>query len=144
MGRRARRWSVSAYCVGPFYTNDRDALIAACEIEGPQTIVHPLLGEVQANCEEYVCVERRELGGYAAFDLRLVEAGSQPGLSSTADTASQASTAANNLGNTSAQSLNTTTSGVPASAPAPINNGPGGGAGFGGGSGGSPFSGPRA
>ena len=107
MGRRARRWNVSAYCIGPDYTDDRDALIAACETEGPQLLVHPLLGEMLANCDEYVATERREMGGYAAFDLRFVEAGAQPGLSVTADTASQAVSSANTLGNTSATLLNT-------------------------------------
>ena len=107
MGRKARRWTVTAYVIGPDYTSARDALIGACEQEGPQTLVHPLLGQVQANCDDYVSTERRELGGYCVFELRFVEAGSQPGAVVTADTSSQSMAAASNLKTTAATSADT-------------------------------------
>lgn len=106
MGRRARHWSVTAYLIGPNYIAARDALIAACEQEGSQSLVHPLLGTVQANCDDYVATERRELGGYCVFELRFVEAGTQPGLSVTADTQSQVGSAGANSDAATASSLN--------------------------------------
>ena len=111
MGRKGRRWPMVAYVIGPDYTSARDALIAACEREGPQTLVHPSLGEVQANCDDYVATERRELGGYCVFELRFVEAGSQPGTVVTADTQSQSQSAATDSDAAAATSLNTSTSG---------------------------------
>ena len=106
MGRKARRWTIAAYVIGPNYTTARDALIAACEREGPLTLVHPLLGSVQANCDDYVSTERRELGGYAIIELRFVEAGQQPGTVVTADTQSQVGSAAANSDATAANSAN--------------------------------------
>lgn len=94
MGRRARRWSIAGYLIGPNYLKPRDALVAVLESEGPHTLVHPLLGTVQANCDDYIVGERREQGGYCIVEMRFVEAGSQPGTTVTADTQSQVKSAA--------------------------------------------------
>lgn len=109
MGRKGRRWPVAAYVIGPDYRSARDALIAACEREGPQTLVHPSLGQVQAACENYVATERREQGGYCVFELSFLEAGSQPGAAVTADTQSRSTAAATQSDAASATSLNAAT-----------------------------------
>ncbi len=109
LGRRARRWTIAGYLIGPTYIADRAALIAACETNGPGTLVHPTLGTVQANCESYSTSESRERGGLATFEMVFVESGNLQGTAITTDTQSAASSAGSNLGNQSGQSLDNTT-----------------------------------
>lgn len=105
MGRRARRWTITGYVIGPFYTDDRDALIEVLEAEGPATLVHPTLGEVQANVDEYAATERREQGGYCVFEMRFVEAGQQPDSAPANDTQAQVNSSASDAGAAAASSL---------------------------------------
>lgn len=119
MGRKARRLSVSAYLLGPFYTADRDALIAACEQEGPGTFVHPTLGSMQAVCDGYRCEESREKGGFCAFELTFIEAGQAPSNAVLDDTQAQSTVTAENADAASAASLNTSLAGTPPSAADP-------------------------
>lgn len=49
MGRKAHRWQITGYCIGPYYTIDRDALVALCDSEGPYTLQHPSLGSEQVS-----------------------------------------------------------------------------------------------
>ena len=94
MGRKARRWQITAYVIGPDYLDGRDALIAACEAEGPSALIHPSLGEKIVHCDSYAVAESREQGGKAQLDLVFVEAGQNPDASATADTQAQATSAA--------------------------------------------------
>ena len=75
MGRKARVFPVTAYCIGPDYQFDRDALILALETEGVGTLVHPTFGEFQVKIGPYSCVERREAGGYCEIEFTAFEAG---------------------------------------------------------------------
>lgn len=75
MGRRARRFSVTGYVIGPDYIDVRDRLIAALEQEGPGLLVHPLLGEDLVQPDPYTVRESRRLGGMAEFEMVFVEAG---------------------------------------------------------------------
>ena len=75
MGQRAVRHQFTAYLVGPNYIRVRDALINACEIEGPGMLVHPLLGEFNVVCDSYIVTESRERGGFCAFELSFTQAG---------------------------------------------------------------------
>lgn len=94
LGRKARRWQITGYCIGPGYLADRDALIAVCEAEGPFTLVHPSLGAEQVHCEVCNPVEVREKGGYVVFELVFVEAGQSPDTATTTDTQAQVASAA--------------------------------------------------
>ena len=105
MGRKARRWSITGYVIGPLYLDDRDVLIAVCEAEGPFTLVHPSLGEEQVHCETYSVSESRERGGFAQFEMALVEAGQDPGTSATADTQAQVGSAADSSNTTAASTV---------------------------------------
>lgn len=85
MGRRARRWTVQAYVIGGVpgafdydYLQARDALISACEQEGPGLLVHPTLGEMMCNCDTYSCHESRTRGNMAEFEITFVESGTAP------------------------------------------------------------------
>ncbi|QEL49867.1 DNA circularization N-terminal domain-containing protein [Enterobacter sp. LU1] len=44
MGRKARRYSVSAYLVGNDYMSQRDRLLTALEQGGSATLIHPYYG----------------------------------------------------------------------------------------------------
>ena len=107
MGRRARRWNITGYNVGPDYLDYRDALIAVCESEGPFTLVHPSLGEMQVVCDTYDVSESREKGGYCTFQMLFIEAGQDPGADASDDTQSQVSSAANDANSAASSQLNT-------------------------------------
>ena len=102
MGRKAHRWTITGYILGPNYLGPRDALIALCDSEGPYTLQHPSLGFEQVHCETYAVTESREKGGWCAFEFVFVEAGQDPGVSATADTQAQLTTAADNNSATAA------------------------------------------
>jgi prophage DNA circulation protein len=76
MGRRARKYPVTAYLVSPDYTFDRDALIAALEQEGPGLLVHPTFGEFDVVAGDYTVSERRERGGHCEVEMLFLQAGS--------------------------------------------------------------------
>lgn len=81
MGRRARRWAVQGYAIGPTYLDTRDLLVAALEMDGAGTLILPLpyLGEsVEVMAGGYSYTEIRERGGFVAFEMEFVEAG-KPG-----------------------------------------------------------------
>jgi prophage DNA circulation protein len=105
MGRRARRWTVAGYLIGPSYIGDRAALIAACETIDGGSLVHPSIGTVQASCESYSTAEAREKGGYATFEMTFIETGSLTTNGVSTDTKSAAGTSADNLGSSSSKSL---------------------------------------
>ena len=106
LGRRARRWPVTGYCIGPGYIAARDALIAACEASGAATLVHPTLGQFQAKCDTYSVTEDKDRGGVCVFQMAFSEAGSLSFAAST-DTQAAAAASGNKLGQTVATSLNT-------------------------------------
>lgn len=121
MGRRARRWTIDAYLISPTYIDRRDALIQALETEDAQTLVHPLLGEVQAICENYSVTETREDGGFCRFTMAFVEAGQEPSSQPVDDTQNQVSSAADTAGAASAAKLNFNSTGPnPTATSAPI------------------------
>lgn len=75
LGRAARAWSFTAFVIGSDYGEQRDALLAALEEEGPGTLYHPELGEVQAAARRFSYAETRDAGGKCTFTLSFVEAG---------------------------------------------------------------------
>ncbi|MGZ8406471.1 MAG: DNA circularization protein, partial [Caulobacteraceae bacterium] len=75
LGRKTRRWTITAYVAGPDYMQGRDDLIAAIETEGPGRLVHPYLGEKLVAVETSTVGESSGAGGLAAFNLVFVETG---------------------------------------------------------------------
>lgn len=75
LGRRARRWAISGYVIGPDYTRDADALERALIGGEAGTLQHPTMGSMQVFCETYTRTERRTEGGFASFDMTFAEAG---------------------------------------------------------------------
>lgn len=94
LGRRARQFSVTAYCVGPFYLDDRDALVEALEEEGSGLYIHPSQGEFEVMVGAYSTVEKRDKGGYAEFDITFLEAGNASPFTIVDETAGQVEDAA--------------------------------------------------
>ncbi|SER56944.1 DNA circularisation protein N-terminus [Faunimonas pinastri] len=94
MGRAAKRVTISAYCIGPYYLDDRDALITALEQEGSGLLIHPSLGEETVVCVGYNVTEERTHGGYCALEINFVEAGEAADTVLQDDTASQGTTKA--------------------------------------------------
>jgi len=76
MGRRARLLPASGYVIGDNYRLQAAALIAACEVPGPGTFIHPSLGAFQVRCDSCVMSENEYEGRMARFSFVFVEAGS--------------------------------------------------------------------
>lgn len=89
LGRRARRYRVDGFIVGPDYLAQRDALIEALETKGPGELVHPRYGTVWVSLPEEVPIrESHAEGGMARFTAVFVEDTDNRQPSAEADTAS--------------------------------------------------------
>lgn len=76
LGRKARRYSVSAYVIGGDYMTQRDRLLTALEQSGSGTLVHPFYGSVTVNVDGEIKVRHsRENGGMCEISLQFVESG---------------------------------------------------------------------
>ncbi|SAF46690.1 DNA circularization protein [Enterobacter kobei] len=76
MGRKARRYSVSAYLVGNDYMAQRDRLLTALEQGGSATLIHPFYGSVTVNVDGEIKVQHsRDNGGMCTISLQFVESG---------------------------------------------------------------------
>ena len=76
LGRKARRFNFAAYIMGPGYDLVRDALINACEADGPGQLIHPFHGTHTVLCETGSVSESRQGGRrMAIFNLSFVEHG---------------------------------------------------------------------
>jgi prophage DNA circulation protein len=127
LGRKARRWQITGYCIGPDYLDDRDALVEVCEAQGPFTLVHPSFGPQQVHCEVCNPVEVREKGGYVVFELVFVEAGQSPDDSTTTDTQAEAQGAAAASNDATASTLDDSLAGRNGGGVSGINAGAGSG-----------------
>lgn len=78
MGRRMRRFRVSGYVIGDDYIQQRDALIAALEAEGPGTLVLPTTDGMQVVVDHFDSVESRTRGRVCEFEMMFHEAGRDP------------------------------------------------------------------
>jgi prophage DNA circulation protein len=107
MGRRAKRFRIEGYVIGPNYKTGRDALMQACEQEGGGALIHPTMGTLQVICEAINTTETREWGGYCIFDLSFVEVGSPGNAGTNIDTAAQSGSAADSNSTTAASSADT-------------------------------------
>ena len=91
MGRKAKTFSVRAYCItypgggggGGAYARDyrqpRDRLVSALEQLGPGGLQLPTLRSEQVVVTRYRLTEEEKLGGYCVFDIEFAEAGQAPG-----------------------------------------------------------------
>lgn len=75
LGRKARTVTVEAYVLGADYMAKRDALLTACEAEGPGALIVPWMPERKVVCTGLRKRESVSEGGMARFSLTFAEAG---------------------------------------------------------------------
>lgn len=76
MGRKARKYSVSAYVVGSDYMAQRDRLLTVLEQGGSGTLIHPFYGSLTVNVDGEIKVKHsRDKGGMCEISLQFVESG---------------------------------------------------------------------
>lgn len=77
LGRKGYTVTVEGYVIGADYMSKRDALIAACNAEGPGALITPWMPERQVVCTAMRKRESAHEGGMARFSLTFAEAGSE-------------------------------------------------------------------
>jgi hypothetical protein len=75
LGLRMRGFTVEAYVIGARWIEERDALMRACEQEGPGELVHPFLGARNVVCPSYRLRESTAELGVARLALFFADAG---------------------------------------------------------------------
>lgn len=104
MGRKARRWPLEIYVLGPDYMAARDRLITALEEPGPGTLIHPYLGSLQAVVTEARGPrESTREGGMARFSVTFAEAGDNRYPTAQADTSATTKGKAQDMATTAKQ-----------------------------------------
>lgn len=84
MGRKARRYSVTAVILGDDYDRARQTLVEVLETAGPHKFVHPWWGESRVVVEGVGDFEESsEKGGMVSVSLSLSEAGEQTKITAT-------------------------------------------------------------
>jgi prophage DNA circulation protein len=89
MGRAAKRFQITAYCIGDDYVAQRDALLDACDADGSGVLIHPTLGTLTVMCGPVSSHESRLRGGICTFEMVFFEAGQAPSAAVTDDTQGQ-------------------------------------------------------
>lgn len=98
LGRRSRKYGITAMVIGPDYLAARDAIIAVLEAPGPHLFVHPWMGEVSVIIDEGSSLDIQEShaeGGWARFSVNFVESGDADGAKITISTSAALTVAAN-------------------------------------------------
>lgn len=73
LGRKPRDFSIDGFVIGEDYFDARDAILAACEEEGPGELVHPFLGRYTVVCTGITLRETTQDGGMARISLKFIE-----------------------------------------------------------------------
>lgn len=105
MGRAAKRFQITGYCIGDDYIAQRDALLDACDADGPGILVHPTLGSLKVMCGPVSSHESRLRGGICTFEMTFFEAGQAPSAAVVDDTQSVVSAQADTTGDASSSAL---------------------------------------
>lgn len=72
LGLLPRRFNVRAFLVGDDVYQQRDAMLAACEMAGSGTLVHPTLGSLEVVLLQFSVTDRRERGRIVDFSLQFI------------------------------------------------------------------------
>jgi prophage DNA circulation protein len=78
MGRKAFRYLVQGYLIGPHYWDQKNRLIAELDKDGPGLLRLPLpynMADVKVTVASYTAVEGRERGGFCMIEMDFVEYG---------------------------------------------------------------------
>lgn len=74
LGRKAREFSFEAYCIGPDYLREKEALIAVAEKPGSKELVHPFYGRRRVTITRFQVKETTREGGYASISITCIAA----------------------------------------------------------------------
>lgn len=91
LGRKARKFEVECYVIGPDFDVTAKRLIEAFEEKGPGLLVHPFYGEHKVAVESARPKYSTREGGMARFSVTFVEAGENKYPTQIADTRAQVS-----------------------------------------------------
>lgn len=97
MGRRKRDFTVEAYVLGDDYTAARDAILSACEQEGPGILVDPYKGAVTVACKGIRIREATDEGGICRISMTFVQSEEPKFPTATVDRAFTLGAAAQNV-----------------------------------------------
>lgn len=97
LGRKASTVTVEGYVIGADYMAARDALMTACNAEGPGALITPWMPERKMVCTAMRKRESAKEGGLCRFSLTFVEAGEESAPSGAALPGVQAETRADDL-----------------------------------------------
>lgn len=75
LGKLPRRFALVGFLVGDDVYQQRDAMLAACEQEGPGPLVHPTMGPMTCVLMSFSVADRREHGRVVEFTAEFVLAG---------------------------------------------------------------------
>lgn len=75
VGRIGRKFSINGHILGDDYFSQRDALIEACEKQGPGVLIHPYLGRRDVQVTEFSVSEDTQKGRFATITFNFIEAG---------------------------------------------------------------------
>ncbi|SEQ48444.1 DNA circularisation protein N-terminus [Faunimonas pinastri] len=84
MGRKVRRWKVSAYVAGDTADTDALALVEACSTDGVGTLILPFSGSLQVRCTECSTTGSKDQLGTIKIEMSFVEAGGTSTVQATA------------------------------------------------------------
>lgn len=79
LGRKARRFTVSAYIVGNLADARARLLVETCSSPGVGLLVLPMTGDVLVRCIGCSTTNEKRALGYVGFSLQFVEAGLEAG-----------------------------------------------------------------
>lgn len=72
LGRRNRKFPITAYLIGDDYYQQRDELIKALEEEGTGTLIHPYRGELDVKVQDYSSDEVESEGRIVRISINFV------------------------------------------------------------------------
>ena len=78
MGRKAFRYLVQGYLIGPHYWDQKNRLVAELDKDGPGMLRLPLpynMADVKVTVVAYTVTEGRERGGFCSLEMDFVEYG---------------------------------------------------------------------
>ena len=78
MGRKANRFLVAGYLIGPNYWEQKNRLVEALEKDGPGMLRLPLpyrMADVKVQVMAYTVTEARERGGFCTVEMDFIEYG---------------------------------------------------------------------
>ena len=78
LGKKAGTYQLTAFLIGADYDLARDQFIKALDKSGAGTLVHPYLGTMQIQIQEYTWTISTARGGYCLFNITYIKSGRQP------------------------------------------------------------------